>query len=144
MPIPSAPSAAWSLDPQLAKDTIEIGDLPLVRTLLMNDANYPWLVLVPRCAGVVEMIDLDDEQQSVLMGEIALISRVLKDVTTCDKLNIAAIGNIVPQLHIHVVARRRDDAAWPRPVWGTAPPRAYQPADRDRFIAAIRGEVAFG
>jgi diadenosine tetraphosphate (Ap4A) HIT family hydrolase len=144
MPIPSTPSTTWSLDPQLAKDTIEIGDLPLVRTLLMNDANYPWLVLVPRRAGVVEIIDLDDEDQSVLMDEIALIARVLKDVTACDKLNIATIGNIVPQLHVHMVARRRDDAAWPRPVWGAAPPRPYQPAERDRFIAAIRGEVAFG
>jgi diadenosine tetraphosphate (Ap4A) HIT family hydrolase len=78
------------------------------------------------------------------MDEIALMSRVLKDVTACDKLNIAAIGNVVPQLHIHVVARRRSDAAWPRPVWGTLPPRAYAPADLDQFIARIRGEVAFG
>ena len=76
--------------------------------------------------------------------EITRVSRALKDMTACDKLNIAAIGNIVPQLHVHLVARRRDDAAWPRPVWGAAPPRAYEPLERDRFIAAIRGEVAFG
>jgi diadenosine tetraphosphate (Ap4A) HIT family hydrolase len=144
MPTPSAPSPAWSLDPQLAKDTIEISDLPLVRTLLMNDANYPWLVLVPRLPGAVEILDLDDEQQALLMVETALIARVLRDVTVCDKLNIAAIGNIVPQLHVHVVARWRDDPAWPRPVWGAAPPRAYEPLERDRFIAAIRREVAFG
>jgi diadenosine tetraphosphate (Ap4A) HIT family hydrolase len=144
MPTPSAPSSAWSLDPQLAKDTIEIGDLPLVRTLLMNDANYPWLVLVPRLPGAVEILDLDDEQQALLMVETALIARVLRDVTVCDKLNIAAIGNIVPQLHVHVVARWRDDPAWPRPVWGAAPPRTYEPLERDRFIAAIRREVAFG
>jgi diadenosine tetraphosphate (Ap4A) HIT family hydrolase len=78
------------------------------------------------------------------MDEIAILSQVLKDVTRCDKLNIAAIGNIVPQLHVHIVARRRDDAVWPRPVWGAAPARIYGPAERERLIAAIRAEVAFG
>ena len=134
----------WSLHPQLAKDTSNIGDLPLARVLLMNDANYPWLVLVPRRAHVVEIIDLDEEQQELLMREIALLAGVLKDVTGCDKLNIAAIGNIVPQLHVHVVARRRDDAAWPRPVWGAAPARPYEPSEREALIAAVRREVAFG
>jgi diadenosine tetraphosphate (Ap4A) HIT family hydrolase len=134
----------WSLHPQLAEDTTCIGDLPLARTLLMNDANYPWLVLVPRRAGAVEIIDLDEEQQVQLMSEITLLARVLKDVIGCHKLNIAAIGNVVPQLHVHLVARRRDDAAWPRPVWGAVAARAYQPAERDQLVAAIRGEVAFG
>ena len=134
----------WSLHPQLAKDTSNIGDLPLARVLLMNDANYPWLVLVPRRAHVVEIIDLDEEQQELLMREIALLAGVLKDVTGCDKLNIAAIGNIVPQLHVHVVARRLDDAAWPRPVWGAAPARPYEPSERKALIAAVRREVAFG
>jgi diadenosine tetraphosphate (Ap4A) HIT family hydrolase len=135
---------AWSLHPQLASDTTNIGDLPLARTLLMNDANYPWLVLVPRRTGAVEIIDLDEDQQMQLMSEIALLARVLKDVIGCHKLNIAAIGNVVPQLHVHLVARRRDDAAWPRPVWGAVASRAYQPAERDQLIAAIRAEVAFG
>jgi diadenosine tetraphosphate (Ap4A) HIT family hydrolase len=135
---------AWSLHPQLASDTTNIGDLPLARTLLMNDANYPWLVLVPRRTGAVEIIDLDEDQQMQLMSEIALLARVLKDVIGCHKLNIAAIGNVVPQLHVHLVARRRDDAAWPRPVWGAVAARAYQPAERDQLIAAIRAEVAFG
>jgi diadenosine tetraphosphate (Ap4A) HIT family hydrolase len=134
----------WSLHPQLAEDTAEIGDLPLARVLLMDDANYPWLVLVPRRPDAVEIIDLDDSQQMQMMYEISLLARVLKEVTQCDKLNIAAIGNIVPQLHIHVVARRRSDAGWPRPVWGAAAARAYEPAVRDRLIAAIRSEVAFG
>jgi diadenosine tetraphosphate (Ap4A) HIT family hydrolase len=134
----------WSLHPQLARDTIAVGDLPLGRTLLMNDANYPWLVLVPRQADAVEILDLDEEQQTLLMSEIALIARVLKDVTSCDKLNIAAIGNVVPQLHVHIVARRTGDAAWPRPVWGAVAARPYEPDERDRLIAAIRREVAFG
>jgi diadenosine tetraphosphate (Ap4A) HIT family hydrolase len=139
-----AQSTAWSLDPQLARDGAMIGDLPLARVLAMNDANYPWLILVPRVAGAVEIIDLDDEQQAQLMDEIAMLSRVLRDTTRCDKLNVAAIGNVVAQLHVHVVARRRDDAAWPRPVWGAVPARAYEAAELARFIAGIRQEVAFG
>jgi len=137
-------STAWSLDPQLARDGAMIGDLPLARVLAMNDANYPWLVLVPRVAGAVEIIDLDDAQQAQLMDEIAMLSRVLKDTTHCDKLNVAAIGNVVAQLHVHIIARRRDDAAWPRPVWGAVPAREYEAAELARFIAGIRQEVAFG
>jgi diadenosine tetraphosphate (Ap4A) HIT family hydrolase len=138
------PPPTWTLHPQLANDTISVGDLPLARVLLMNDANYPWLVLVPRRAGAVEIIDLEEGEQAQLMSEIALLAGVLKDVTACDKLNVAAIGNVVPQLHVHVVARRRDDAAWPRPVWGALPARAYEAAARERFVAAIRAEIAFG
>jgi diadenosine tetraphosphate (Ap4A) HIT family hydrolase len=138
------PAPAWSLHPQLAKDTVEIGDLPLARTLLMNDANYPWLILVPRRADTAEIIDLDEGQQVQLMYEIAMLARVLKDVTACHKLNIAAIGNVVPQLHVHLVARRRDDAAWPKPVWGAVAARPYTPTERDTLVAAIRREVAFG
>ena len=107
---------AWSLHPQLARDTVLVGDLALARVLAMNDANYPWLVLVPRRAGVVEIIDLDEADRGRLMAEIAQVSAALKRLTTCDKLNVAAIGNIVPQLHVHVVARRTGDAAWPKPV----------------------------
>jgi len=134
----------WSLNPQLAKDTVEVGDLLLARVLLMNDANFPWLLLVPRRPNVSEVFDLDEIEQGQLVSEITLLARVLKDVTTCDKLNIATIGNVVPQLHVHIVARRRDDAAWPQPVWGTLPARPYEPAERDLLIAAIRQEVAFG
>ena len=136
--------SAWLLDPQLARDTAAVGDLPLARVLAMNDATYPWLILVPRRAGAVEIIDLSDAEQTQLMDEIAMLSRVLRDVTQCDKLNVAAIGNVVAQLHVHVVARRRGDAAWPRPVWGVAPARPYAPGELDRFIARIRQEVAFG
>jgi diadenosine tetraphosphate (Ap4A) HIT family hydrolase len=134
----------WSLDPQLARDTVAIGDLPLTRVLVMNDANYPWLILVPRVPGAVEIFDLDDEEQAQLMDEIALVARALKEVTACDKINVAAIGNVVAQLHIHIIARRRNDPAWPKPVWGAAPPRAYEQAALDRLIATIRREIAFG
>jgi diadenosine tetraphosphate (Ap4A) HIT family hydrolase len=131
----------WSLHPQLAADTVPVCDLALSRLLAMNDANFPWLIVVPRRPGVSEIIDLGDEQ-SVLMDELALVSRALKEETRCDKLNVAAIGNTVPQLHIHIVARRRDDAAWPKPVWGAVPRRVYEAAAMERFIAVIRGRVA--
>jgi diadenosine tetraphosphate (Ap4A) HIT family hydrolase len=127
----------WSLHPQLHADTGPVCDLALSRVLAMNDANFPWLILVPRRAGVSEIFDLGAEQ-ATLLNEISLVSRVLKDVTQCDKLNVAAIGNVVPQLHVHIVARRKDDALWPKPVWGAAPPRAYDPAALERFTAAIR------
>jgi diadenosine tetraphosphate (Ap4A) HIT family hydrolase len=130
----------WSLHPQLAADTVPVCDLALSRLLAMNDANFPWLIVVPRRVGVSEIIDLGDEQ-TLLMDELALVSRALKDETRCDKLNVAAIGNMVPQLHVHVVARRKDDAVWPKPVWGVLPRRDHEPAALARFVAAIRGRV---
>jgi diadenosine tetraphosphate (Ap4A) HIT family hydrolase len=131
----------WSLHPQLHADTVPVSDLALSRLLAMNDANFPWLILVPRRVGASEIIDLGDEQL-LLMNEMALVSRALKDETRCDKLNVAAIGNMVPQLHIHIVARRRDDAAWPKPVWGAVPQLAYAAGAMERFVSAIRGRVA--
>jgi len=130
----------WSLHPQLSADTAFVCDLPLSRLLAMNDANYPWLILVPRRAGLSELFDLGAEQ-AALANEIALASRALKDETRCDKLNVAAIGNVVPQLHIHIVARTRHDALWPKPVWGAVPPRAYDPAALQRFVTAMRERV---
>jgi diadenosine tetraphosphate (Ap4A) HIT family hydrolase len=128
----------FALHPQLAHDATPVGDLPLARVLLMNDANYPWLILVPRRAGAVEILDLADADQFTLMREIALASRALKAVAPCDKLNVAAIGNVVPQLHVHVVARRRGDAAWPKPVWGAAPATPYEAAARDALKTRLR------
>jgi diadenosine tetraphosphate (Ap4A) HIT family hydrolase len=127
----------WSLHPQLRADTAPVCDLALSRLLAMNDANFPWLILVPRRAEVSELFDLGAEQ-AMLHNEVSLVSRVLKDITQCDKLNVAAIGNVVPQLHVHIVARRKDDALWPKPVWGAAPPRTYDPAALERFVSAIR------
>jgi diadenosine tetraphosphate (Ap4A) HIT family hydrolase len=134
-------SSAWSLHPQLAHDTVPVGELALSRVLAMNDANYPWLVLVPRRAGIIEIIDLDEPERQVLIGEIAQASAALKSLTQCDKLNVAAIGNVVPQLHVHVVARRKDDPAWPRPVWGATPPRPYAAVELQAFVVALRGAI---
>src|ERR1700689_2182188 len=99
------PENGWALHPELRADTVPVCDLALSRLLAMNDADFPWLILVPRRAGVSEIIELGAEQ-ATLMNELALVSRALKDETKCDKLNVAAIGNMVPQLHIHIVARR--------------------------------------
>src|SRR5580700_4451625 len=138
-----APNGAFTLDPQLERDTAMVGDLPLSRVLLMNDAGFPWLIAVPRHAGAVEIFDLGTAERAQLMGELALLAQLLKDLTGCDKINIAAIGNVVSQLHIHVIARRRTDAAWPRPVWGALPARPYGAAERDRLIHAIRQQTHF-
>ncbi len=132
----------WSLHPQLHADTAFVCDLPLSRLLVMNDANFPWLILVPRRVGASELFDLSGADQAALASEIALVSRALKDATRCDKLNVAAIGNVVPQLHIHIVARFTGDALWPKPVWGAAPPRAYDPAALERFVTAMRVRAA--
>jgi diadenosine tetraphosphate (Ap4A) HIT family hydrolase len=131
----------WSLHPQLEQDTETIGDLALSRLLVSNDANYPWLLLVPRRPGASEIIDLDAAGQRQLIAEIATVSQALKAVTPCDKLNVAAIGNIVPQLHVHIVARRRDDPAWPKPVWGALPARAWDGAERERLVTALRSKI---
>ena len=128
----------WSLHPQLAHDTVPVGDLPLARTLLTNDANYPWLILVPRLPGLVELIDLEENAQVQLLGEIAATARALKSITQCDKLNIAALGNQVPQLHVHVIARRHTDAAWPKPVWGVKRPLPYEEAQQHSFLKSLR------
>ena len=131
-------SANWKLDPKLAADTVPIGDLAMTRVLLASDANYPWLILVPRMPGVTEITDLDPNEQVQLLGEIDAAARALKSVAEYEKLNVAALGNVVAQLHVHVIGRRHNDAAWPKPVWGAAPPSAYIPAVRDGLIGALR------
>jgi len=131
----------WTLHPQLDRDTVSLGDLPLSRVLAMNDANYPWLILVPRKADITEIIDLDESEQAQLMSDVTRAARALRDVAACHKLNIAALGNAVPQLHVHIIARFRDDPAWPKPVWGAVPPRRYEREELDKFIAPLRAKL---
>ena len=135
----------FSLDPRLAADGIGLGDLPLSRLLLMNDATYPWLILVPRRGGLVELTDLDAAERHLLMDEIALVSEALKAVTRPVKLNVAALGNMVRQLHVHVVARFEGDPAWPGPIWGRVPARPYAEASArdvaERLAAAFGGAL---
>ena len=106
----------FQLHPQLKKDTFFIKDLELCQVLLMNNALYPWIILVPKKANLIEIIDLSVEEQNLLMVEISAISRIFKNLNP-DKINIAALGNIVPQLHIHIIARFKNDLTFPKPVW---------------------------
>lgn len=132
---------SWSLHPQLAADTHPVGDLPLSQVLIIKDANYPWVILAPRRAGVSEIYDLAPAEQAALMGEITRTGVALKDITSCDKLNTAALGNVVPQLHVHIIARSKSDPAWPQPVWGRVKPRSYDGATLDRFAGLLAGAL---
>lgn len=128
----------FTLDARLAGDTLVVGDLPLSRVLLMRDARYPWLVLVPRKADRIEVSDLDADDQARLWQEASLAGSALRAVAPCEKLNIGALGNIVRQLHVHVVARNAGDEAWPGPVWGFGQAEAYPPGEAERRIEALR------
>lgn len=129
--------AEFSLDPQLAADTTPVAELPLCSVRLMRDATYPWLLLVPRRAGLIELIDLGQAERLLLMEEISLASEALVAAAPCDKLNVGALGNVVRQLHVHLVARRRGDPAWPKPVWGFAPAVPYQPQAERALVEAL-------
>jgi diadenosine tetraphosphate (Ap4A) HIT family hydrolase len=131
-------AAEFRLDPGIAGTTSPVAALPISDLLLMEDARFPWLLLVPRRTGVTELIDFAAGERAALMEEIAAVSTALKAATDCDKLNVAAIGNVVAQLHIHVVARFRADPAWPRPVWGFNGAVAYKAERRDKVVQTIR------
>ncbi|MEO2267120.1 HIT domain-containing protein [Pseudoalteromonas pernae] len=129
----------FTLAPQLQNDCIELADWPLCKVLLMNDSQYPWFILVPRKEGLKEIIDLSEQEQIVLTQESAKLSCMLKTIFTPDKLNIAALGNMVPQLHIHHIVRFKEDAAWPKPVWGVLPSKPYT----DDQVAKIKEAMNF-
>lgn len=128
----------FELHAQLAKDCAVVGDLPLDRVLLMDDANYPWLVLVPRRAGLRELYELGDDDLATFWRESALVGRRIMAHFGGGKLNVAALGNLVPQLHVHHIVRRPDDAAWPRPVWGVAPARPHAPQELAAIVQSLR------
>jgi diadenosine tetraphosphate (Ap4A) HIT family hydrolase len=117
----------FELHPRLAQDTLVIGDFPLSQLLLMNDAGYPWFILVPRRAGIREIFELEQDDQIQLLKESSQLSMVLSRIYEADKLNVAALGNMVPQLHLHHIVRYRSDPAWPKPVWGLFPAQHYSP-----------------
>ncbi|MEO5335270.1 MAG: HIT domain-containing protein [Magnetospirillum sp. WYHS-4] len=131
----------FDLHPTLAEDTEEVARLAVCRVLLMKDANYPWLILVPQREGLKELHDLGPDLGGA-MEEVALASRLLAERFRPAKINVAALGNIVSQLHVHVVARFADDPAWPRPVWGAVPRREYAPAEWRLTLEGMR--AAFG
>jgi diadenosine tetraphosphate (Ap4A) HIT family hydrolase len=126
------------LHPRLAADTLPVADLALCRVLLMNDSRFPWLILVPRLAGAREIVDLPPVDRWTLAEEIDLAANALRAHCPTDKLNIGAIGNIVEQLHVHIIARRKDDAAWPGVVWGHGAATPYPPAAAAERTAALK------
>lgn len=140
----SAEADDFHLDPRLAADTLVVGELALCRVLLMNDARYPWLILVPRRAGLAELIELEGDDRARASAETDRVARALKALTGCDKLNVAALGNMVRQLHIHVLARFEGDAAWPGPVWGRGVAEPYAQEAAELFIARLRAALEIG
>lgn len=128
----------FETNPRIQADTVPVTEWPLCRVLLMNDSNYPWLLLVPRRAGVVEITDLAPEDQNALLGEITRASAALRRAVTPHRINIAALGNVVAQLHVHVIARDTADPAWPKPVWGTVPAVPYTAEALEARLAQLR------
>lgn len=132
----------FSLDPRLAASSIFIADLELCQMRLNNDARWPWLVLVPRCEDVREIIDLSVADQTLLFGDIRTACHAVKSLAQfadfrVDKLNVANLGNIVAQLHVHVIARNCDDANWPNPVWGFGQAKAYESVDLETVVERL-------
>lgn len=137
-------SGAFVLDPRLAGDSLFVADLALSRVLLMDDARFPWLLLVPRRAAAVEIADLSDAEQALLWREVHCAAAVLRAATPCDKLNLGALGNIVRQLHVHVVARREGDAAWPGPVWSSGRAQPYAADAAGALVRRLQQSLAAG
>ena len=129
---------SFSLDARLAQDGLFISDMALSHLLLMNDARYPWLILVPRRAGAIELTDLTIGEQATLLAEINRATGALGHMADYDKLNIGMLGNVVSQLHVHIVGRRRGDHAWPGAVWGKGQPEPYPAHEAERCIEAVR------
>ena len=128
----------FSLDSRLHNDTFFVCDLSLCRVLLMNDRQFPWLILVPMKNDIAEIIDLTEKEQITLLKESALASKAMMNLFSPLKLNVAALGNVVRQLHVHHVARFDTDCAWPKPVWGNQPTVAYETSDAQASVASIR------
>ncbi|GJE17376.1 HIT domain-containing protein [Methylobacterium marchantiae] len=127
----------FTLDPRLAADTVPVGDLALCSVLLMDDARFPWLILVPRRAGASELTDLPAEESHALMDEIRIATGVMLAFAKPDKVNVAALGNVVPQLHVHVIGRFLSDPAWPKPVWGVGTSQPYPLHARAQMIERL-------
>ncbi|WP_422490742.1 HIT domain-containing protein [Endozoicomonas sp. ALE010] len=132
--------SSFELDPQLARDSVVIGDFPVCRLLLMNDSQYPWFILVPRIQGVEEIYQLDEAAQQQLLFESSYLAEMLQVLFSADKINVAALGNVVRQLHVHHVVRFTADAAWPAPVWGRHPARPYT----DEQLAEVMHKLKTG
>ena len=130
--------SGFTLHPRLSADTVLVADWELSRVLLMNDARYPWLILVPRRDGATELHDLEFRDRATLIEEVSRAARDLKEISGAEKINVGALGNLVLQLHVHVVARSPGDAAWPGPVWGRGTAIPYETARREALVSILR------
>lgn len=128
----------FTLHSQLEKDCVRVCDLPFSLVLLMNDSQFPWLIQVPKVDGLTEIIQLDEQHQQTLWQESALLDRTLQALYQPDKLNLAALGNMVPQCHIHHIARFKQDLAWPGPVWGKVPAVPYTSKNLTETVQRIQ------
>lgn len=128
---------SFTLDPKLDADTIPLVEWGLSSVRLMNDCQYPWLILIPRRGNMRDLIDLAPSDRHQLNEEIDQATRVLKSLTDAHKMNVASLGNVVEQLHVHVIARQTDDAAWPGPVWGVHPPKPYDANAMEGFVTKL-------
>jgi diadenosine tetraphosphate (Ap4A) HIT family hydrolase len=131
----------FDLHPQLDKDCLVLGDFPLCRLLLCKDANYPWCILVPRVSDVREIYQLSEDDQRQFIKESSYLSGILNEIYQADKMNVAALGNMVPQLHIHHIARYTTDPAWPGPIWGIVPAKPYSKDELAQTAAKITGSL---
>ena len=131
----------FELHPRLAADTGEVARLPLCRVLLMNDRRFPWLILVPARPDIREIHQLSPADRAALVEEIALVAGAMEKLHKADKMNVAALGNQVPQLHVHVIARFTTDPAWPNPVWGRGAAEPYDPAQMATTVAAVKSAL---
>ena len=129
---------AFKLDPQLEKDTILISDWHLCQVRLMNDSRYPWVILIPKVDGVSEIHELAEEQQQLLLGESMRLSKALDQLFSPYKLNVAALGNMVRQLHVHHIVRFENDASFPRPVWGVGDAVPYDEASLNETVSGLK------
>jgi len=132
------------LDPRLVQDTVAIGDFPLCRLLLSNDSNYPWFILVPRRPDIVELFQLEPADQLQLWQETNALAQLLSQSFDADKLNVGALGNVVSQLHMHVIVRFRNDLAWPAPVWGKSPAKPYTSEELSAIHTRMREVLTSG
>lgn len=128
----------FNLNETLEKDSLMVCDLDLCQVRLINDSQYPWFILVPRKNGLVEIIDLDENEQALLWRESALLSRCLRKIFSPDKLNLGMLGNVVSQLHIHHIGRFKTDLAWPGPIWGQHKMKAYEQEESEGLITSMR------
>ena len=126
------------LDERLLQDTVAVGDFPLCRLLLSNDTHYPWFILVPRRPDISEVFQLSEVDQAQLWHETSLLAKTLEKVFAADKMNVAALGNVVSQLHMHVIVRHIGDAAWPAPVWGKHPAEPYSAEESASVIERLK------